>query len=158
MIRRVLSLGGDMSGCRDLIAAWDPVAITAEMVVYGALALVALLKSAVHMVRESRRLPIRLLVSGRTVAKHGLRHLQQCNFLSLYTSGYAPGSVVQLQLVRGRRSRVRLIIRLTGLNDVVRHTYVVKEVYPGNAYRLTNTEGVELSHPWNGLYLKRFYP
>ena len=36
--------------------------------------------------------------------------------------------------------------------------YVVREVYPGNAYRLINAEGVELSHPWNGLYLKRFYP
>ncbi|MQL85079.1 hypothetical protein Taro_017590 [Colocasia esculenta] len=36
--------------------------------------------------------------------------------------------------------------------------YVVREVYPGNAYRLTNVEGIELSHPWNGLYLKRFYP
>ncbi|MQL98856.1 hypothetical protein Taro_031571, partial [Colocasia esculenta] len=47
-------------------------------------------------VRESRRLPNRLLVPGRTVAEQGLRHLQQCNFLSLYTSGYAPGSVVQV--------------------------------------------------------------
>ncbi|MQL89920.1 hypothetical protein Taro_022502 [Colocasia esculenta] len=37
-------------------------------------------------------------------------------------------------------------------------SYVVKEVYPGNAYRLVNAEGEELSHPWNGLYLKRFYP
>ncbi|MQL77730.1 hypothetical protein Taro_010136 [Colocasia esculenta] len=46
-------------------------------------------------VRESRRLPIRRLVPGCTVAEQGLRHLQQCNFLSLYTSGYAPGSVVQ---------------------------------------------------------------
>ncbi|MQM10550.1 hypothetical protein Taro_043442 [Colocasia esculenta] len=45
-------------------------------------------------VRESRRLPICLLVPGRTIAEQGLRHHQQCNFLSLYTSGYAPGSVV----------------------------------------------------------------
>ncbi|MQL92300.1 hypothetical protein Taro_024914, partial [Colocasia esculenta] len=45
-------------------------------------------------VRESRRLPICLLVPGRTVAEQGLRHHQQCNSLSLYTSGYAPGSVV----------------------------------------------------------------
>ncbi|MQL99922.1 hypothetical protein Taro_032652, partial [Colocasia esculenta] len=36
--------------------------------------------------------------------------------------------------------------------------YVIKEVYPRNAYRLVNVEGEELSHPWNGLYLKRFYP
>ncbi|MQM06910.1 hypothetical protein Taro_039741 [Colocasia esculenta] len=43
-------------------------------------------------VRESRRLPIRLLVPGRTVAEQGLCHLQQCNFLSLYTSGYASAS------------------------------------------------------------------
>ncbi|MQL93838.1 hypothetical protein Taro_026487 [Colocasia esculenta] len=43
-------------------------------------------------VRESKRLPNRLLVLGRTVAEQGLRHHQQCNFLSLYTSGYAPGS------------------------------------------------------------------
>ncbi|MQL83821.1 hypothetical protein Taro_016306 [Colocasia esculenta] len=49
----------------------------------------------IPMVRESRRLPNRPLVPGRTVAEQGLRHLQQCNFLSLYTSGYAPGSVVQ---------------------------------------------------------------
>ncbi|MQL90989.1 hypothetical protein Taro_023586, partial [Colocasia esculenta] len=33
-----------------------------------------------------------------------------------------------------------------------------KEVYPRNEYRLVNAEGEELSHPWNGLYLKRFYP
>ncbi|MQL78601.1 hypothetical protein Taro_011029 [Colocasia esculenta] len=32
------------------------------------------------------------------------------------------------------------------------------KVYPGNAYRLINVEGEELSHPWNGLYLKRYYP
>ncbi|MQL91300.1 hypothetical protein Taro_023919 [Colocasia esculenta] len=49
-----------------------------------------------RLVRESRRLPNRLLVPGRTVAEQGLRHLQQCNFLSLYTSGYAPGYVVQV--------------------------------------------------------------
>ncbi|MQL69207.1 hypothetical protein Taro_001490 [Colocasia esculenta] len=47
-------------------------------------------------VRESRRLPNRLLVPGRIVVEHGLRHHQQCNFLSLYTSGYAPGSVVHV--------------------------------------------------------------
>ncbi|MQL72584.1 hypothetical protein Taro_004944 [Colocasia esculenta] len=35
--------------------------------------------------------------------------------------------------------------------------YVVKEVYPGNAYRLIIADGEELSHPWNRLYLKRFY-
>ncbi|MQM08681.1 hypothetical protein Taro_041539, partial [Colocasia esculenta] len=46
------------------------------------------------LVRESRRLPNRLLVPGRTVAEQGLRHHQQCNFLSLYISRYAPGSVV----------------------------------------------------------------
>ena len=37
-------------------------------------------------------------------------------------------------------------------------SYIAKEVYPGNAYRLVNADGEELSHPWNGLYLKRFYP
>ena len=36
--------------------------------------------------------------------------------------------------------------------------FVVKEAYPGNAYKLTNADGDELGHPWNGLYLKRFYP
>ena len=36
--------------------------------------------------------------------------------------------------------------------------FVVKEVYPENAYKLVNTDGDELGHPWNGLYLKRFYP
>ncbi|MQL78052.1 hypothetical protein Taro_010463 [Colocasia esculenta] len=44
-------------------------------------------------VRESRRLPNRLLVPDRTVVEQGLRHLQQCNFLSLYTSGYAPDDI-----------------------------------------------------------------
>ncbi|MQL80504.1 hypothetical protein Taro_012953 [Colocasia esculenta] len=43
-------------------------------------------------VRESRRLPNHLLVPGHTVAEQGLHHYQQCNFLSLYTSEYAPGS------------------------------------------------------------------
>ncbi|MQL67789.1 hypothetical protein Taro_000083, partial [Colocasia esculenta] len=46
-------------------------------------------------VRESRRLPNRLLVPGCTIAEQGLCHQQQCNFLSLYTSRYAPGFVVQ---------------------------------------------------------------
>ncbi|MQM07705.1 hypothetical protein Taro_040546 [Colocasia esculenta] len=36
--------------------------------------------------------------------------------------------------------------------------YIVKEVYPRNAYKLVNADGEELSHQWNGLYLKRFYP
>ena len=35
--------------------------------------------------------------------------------------------------------------------------FVIKEVYPGNAYKLINVNGDELGHPWNGLYLKRFY-
>ena len=36
--------------------------------------------------------------------------------------------------------------------------FVVKEVYPENTYKLVNTNQDELGHPWNGLYLKRFYP
>ena len=36
--------------------------------------------------------------------------------------------------------------------------FVVKEAYPGNAYKLVNPDGDELGYPWNGLYLKRFYP
>ena len=36
--------------------------------------------------------------------------------------------------------------------------FVVKEAYSGNAYKLVNADGDELGHPWNGLYLKRFYP
>ena len=36
--------------------------------------------------------------------------------------------------------------------------FVVKEAYLGNAYKLVNADGDELGHPWNGLYLKRFYP
>ncbi|MQM15550.1 hypothetical protein Taro_048498, partial [Colocasia esculenta] len=47
-------------------------------------------------VRESRRLRTRRLVLSRTVAEQGL-HLQQCNFLSLYTSGYAPVSFIFLR-------------------------------------------------------------
>ena len=34
--------------------------------------------------------------------------------------------------------------------------YVIKEVYPGNAYRLVNAEGEDLSDPWNAMYLKRY--
>ncbi|MQM06866.1 hypothetical protein Taro_039691 [Colocasia esculenta] len=51
-------------------------------------------------VRESRRLLAPLLVQSHTVAELGLHH-QQCNFLSVYTSGYAPGrscTFVWLQL------------------------------------------------------------
>ncbi|MQL81493.1 hypothetical protein Taro_013950 [Colocasia esculenta] len=55
----------------------------------------ARLRGRPKAVRESRRLPKRPLVLGHTVAEQGLHHLQQCNLLSLYTSGYAPGSVVQ---------------------------------------------------------------
>ena len=36
--------------------------------------------------------------------------------------------------------------------------FVIKEVYPRNAYKLVDADGDELGHPWNGLYLKRFYP
>ena len=36
--------------------------------------------------------------------------------------------------------------------------FVVKEAYLGNAYKLVNADREELGHPWNGLYLKRFYP
>ena len=36
--------------------------------------------------------------------------------------------------------------------------FVVREAYSGNAYKLVNADGDELGHPWNGLYLKRFYP
>ena len=34
--------------------------------------------------------------------------------------------------------------------------YVIKEVYPGNAYRLVNAEGEDLLDPWNAMYLKRY--
>ena len=34
--------------------------------------------------------------------------------------------------------------------------YVIKEVYPGNAYRLVNAEGEDLSDPWIAMYLKRY--
>ena len=37
-------------------------------------------------------------------------------------------------------------------------SFLVKEAYLSNAYKLVNTDGDELSHPWNSLYLKRFYP
>ncbi|MQM08031.1 hypothetical protein Taro_040878, partial [Colocasia esculenta] len=43
----------------------------------------------VQEVRESRRLLALLIVRSRTIAELGLHH-QQCNFLSLYTSEYAP--------------------------------------------------------------------
>jgi len=36
--------------------------------------------------------------------------------------------------------------------------YVVKEAYAGNAYQLVDADGVELGHPWNGVYLKKFFP
>ncbi|MQM11803.1 hypothetical protein Taro_044713 [Colocasia esculenta] len=41
-------------------------------------------------VRESRRLLALRLFQSRTVAELGL-HYQQCNLLSLFTLGYAPG-------------------------------------------------------------------
>ena len=34
--------------------------------------------------------------------------------------------------------------------------YVIKEAYPGNAYRLVNAEGEDLPDPWNAMYLKRY--
>ena len=36
--------------------------------------------------------------------------------------------------------------------------FVIKEAYSGNAFKLVNANGDELGHPWNGLYLKKFYP
>ncbi|MQM15092.1 hypothetical protein Taro_048029 [Colocasia esculenta] len=68
-------------------------------------------------VRESRRLPILRLVRSRTTAELGLHH-QQYNLYFLFTSG--------LWLVRGRRSRVKLVIRLTGLNGGDRYSWIRK--------------------------------
>src|SRR5262249_35004090 len=36
--------------------------------------------------------------------------------------------------------------------------FVVKEIYPGNAYKLVDVEGNEFQRPWNVLYLQKFYP
>ena len=36
--------------------------------------------------------------------------------------------------------------------------FVIKEAYLGNEYKLVNVDGDKLSHLYNGLYLKRFYP
>ncbi|MQL87552.1 hypothetical protein Taro_020096, partial [Colocasia esculenta] len=57
------------------------------------------------VVRESRRLPIRLLVLDRTAAEQGLRHHQQCNFLSLYTSGMPQTCVNDIPCEASARSR-----------------------------------------------------
>ncbi|KAK1258009.1 hypothetical protein QJS04_geneDACA012714 [Acorus gramineus] len=35
--------------------------------------------------------------------------------------------------------------------------YVITHAYSGNAYRLVDTEGVEVSGSWNALYLKKFH-
>ncbi|MQL69280.1 hypothetical protein Taro_001563 [Colocasia esculenta] len=105
----------DISKCRVLNAIEDPVALRVPMAM--SLCMVVELSDyrcllCMAMVRESGRLLSHLLVRSRTVAELGLLH-QQCNFLSLYTS--------RLRLVRERRSRVRLVIRLAGLNDEDRY-------------------------------------
>ena len=36
--------------------------------------------------------------------------------------------------------------------------FVIKGAYSGNAYRLVDAHGIELSHPWNAVFLRKFYP
>ena len=50
-----------------------------------------------------------------------------------------------------KRKMVKKVINWEGL-------FVIKEAYPRNAYKLVNVDGDELGHPWNSLYLKKFYP
>ncbi|MQM01187.1 hypothetical protein Taro_033943 [Colocasia esculenta] len=61
-------------------------------------------------VRESGRLLVRLLVPSCTVVKQGLLHHQQCNSLSLHTSGYAPVAAGDIE-VAGRAAASTVLTR-----------------------------------------------
>ncbi|MQM02721.1 hypothetical protein Taro_035491, partial [Colocasia esculenta] len=69
-------------------------------------------------VKASRRFLYRLLFQTRIAAEQ-IQHLQQCSsFLSV-----TPRGKLLPRPVRGRRTRVKLIIGLTGLSEVFRHSW-----------------------------------
>ncbi|MQM20755.1 hypothetical protein Taro_053784, partial [Colocasia esculenta] len=71
--------------------------------------------------KARRRFRYRLPIQGRAAVVLG-QHLQQCSFFpQLYQ--FTPG----LRPVRGRRTRIRFIIGLTGLNEAFRHSWYQSE-------------------------------
>src|SRR5262244_1177557 len=70
--------------------------------------------------------------------------------------------VFERKFQKGELVLKRKIIRAAGprskLQENWEGTFVVKQAFSGNAYILVNADGEELSHPWNAVYLKKFYP
>ncbi|MQL84483.1 hypothetical protein Taro_016986, partial [Colocasia esculenta] len=78
-------------------------------------------------VRESRRPHTHRLALSRIVAE-GLLHRQSSSFTFLRTSSLI--SLARLWPDRGRRTRVRHVIGLTGLINEGRHTSVITGIVP----------------------------
>src|SRR5262249_19354774 len=70
--------------------------------------------------------------------------------------------VFECKFQKGEMVLKRKLIRTTGprgkLQENWEGPYVIKEVYSDNAYCLVNVEGEKLAHPYNAVYLKKFYP
>lgn len=61
------------------------------------------------------------------------------------------GDVVTKKIVQSQLPHIRGKLRPNWEGP-----YVIKEVYPGNAYKLVNSEGEELPNPWNAMYLRKY--
>jgi len=70
--------------------------------------------------------------------------------------------VLERKFQKGELVVKRKLIRATGPKSKLQENwegpFVVKQAFSGNAYLLVNVDGEELSHPWNAVYLKKFYP
>src|SRR5262249_35838875 len=70
--------------------------------------------------------------------------------------------VLEWKFQKGELVLKRKLARATGPRSKLQENwegpFVVKEAFSGNAYVLVNADGEELSHPWNAVHLKKFYP
>src|SRR5262249_30578439 len=70
--------------------------------------------------------------------------------------------VLERKFQKGELVLKRKLIRATGTRSKLQENwegpFVVKRAFSGSTYLLVNADGEELSHPWNAVYLKKFYP
>jgi len=93
------------------------------------------------------------------------RRLKAANHTRMYQgriSRFYEKKVIERKFKVGEMVVKRKMVKIAGPRSELQPNwdgpFVVKETYPGNAYKLVDAEGIELQHPWNGLYLKKFYP
>jgi len=93
------------------------------------------------------------------------KRMMEADHAQVYRKKIAPfyqKKVLEWKFQKGELVLKRKLIRATGprskLQENWEGSFVVKEVYLCNAYLLVNADGEELTHPWNVVYLKKFYP